>query len=217
MIIKANEIKKRSRAGMKNPLRGIYVGEDYDLLAAVMARYPSAVATLETALSLHGITDEYLNPPFFLSFNIGYRPIKDERIVQIWEDRNTRALGTIAMERDGVEYFFLDKADFEKKIEENAFLEYAKVHDHYYGTPKAHVLQMLDEGTDVILEIDVQGAAQIKEKLGFGVLIFIAPPSIQVLKERLVNRKTDSDAQIQLRMKKHKHILVANLPTLNRK
>ena len=104
-------------------------------------------------------------------------------------------------ERDGVEYFFLDKADFEKKIEENAFLEYAKVHDHYYGTPKAHVLQMLDEGTDVILEIDVQGAAQIKEKLGFGVLIVIAPPSIQVLKERLVNRKTDSDAQIQLRMK----------------
>lgn len=104
-------------------------------------------------------------------------------------------------ERDGVEYFFLDKADFEKKIEEDAFLEYAKVHDHYYGTPKAHVLQMLDEGTDVILEIDVQGAAQIKEKLGFGVLIFIAPPSIQVLKERLVNRKTDSDAQIQLRMK----------------
>ena len=104
-------------------------------------------------------------------------------------------------ERDGVEYFFLDKADFEKKIEENAFLEYAKVHDHYYGTPKVHVLQMLDEGTDVILEIDVQGAAQIKEKLGFGVLIFIAPPSIQVLKERLVNRKTDSDAQIQLRMK----------------
>lgn len=104
-------------------------------------------------------------------------------------------------EQNGVEYFFLDKADFEKKIEEDAFLEYAKVHDHYYGTPKAHVLQMLDEGTDVILEIDVQGAAQIKEKLGFGVLIFIAPPSIQVLKERLVNRKTDSDAQIQLRMK----------------
>lgn len=104
-------------------------------------------------------------------------------------------------EQNGVEYFFLDKVDFEKKIEEDAFLEYAKVHDHYYGTPKAHVLQMLDEGTDVILEIDVQGAAQIKEKLGFGVLIFIAPPSIQVLKERLVNRKTDSDAQIQLRMK----------------
>ena len=109
MIIKANEIKKRSRAGMKNPLRGIYVGEDYDLLAAVMARYPSGVATLETALSLHGITDEYLNPPFFLSFNIGYRPIKDERIVQIWEDRNTRFLGTIAMERDGVEFLTYDK------------------------------------------------------------------------------------------------------------
>ena len=109
MIIKANEIKKRSRAGMKNPLRGIYVGEDYDLLAAIMARYPSGVATLETALSLHGITDEYLNPPFFLSFNLGYRPIKDERIVQIWEDRNTRALGTIAMERDGVEFLTYDK------------------------------------------------------------------------------------------------------------
>ena len=104
-------------------------------------------------------------------------------------------------EKDGVEYFFLDEAEFEKKIEEGAFLEYAKVHDHYYGTPKAHVLQMLDEGMNVILEIDVQGAAQIKEKLGFGILIFIAPPSIEVLKERLVNRQTDSDAQIQLRMK----------------
>ena len=63
------------------------------------------------------------------------------------------------------------------------------------------MLQMLDEGMNVILEIDVQGAAQIKEKLGFGILIFIAPPSIEVLKERLVNRQTDSDAQIQLRMK----------------
>lgn len=109
MIIKAKEISKRDRSDMDNPLRGIYVGDDYDLLAAVMARYPSGVATLETALSIHGITDDYLKPPFFLSFNLGYRSIKDKRIVQIWEDKNTRLLGTITTERDGVEFLTYDK------------------------------------------------------------------------------------------------------------
>ena len=109
MIIKAKEIDKRKRLDMDNPLRGIYASDDYDPLAAVMARYPSAVATLETALSLHGITDDYLKPPFFLSFNLGYRPIKDEQIAQIWEDKKTRVLGTITMERDGVEFLVYDK------------------------------------------------------------------------------------------------------------
>ncbi|MCH4072715.1 guanylate kinase [Pseudoramibacter sp.] len=104
-------------------------------------------------------------------------------------------------EKNGVEYFFLSEAAFKKKIENGEFLEYAKVHDHYYGTPKAHIVQMLDKGIDVILEIDVQGAAQIKEKMGYGITIFIAPPSLQELQERLVDRKTDSAEQITLRMK----------------
>ncbi len=104
-------------------------------------------------------------------------------------------------EQNGVEYFFLSEETFREKIEEGAFLEYAKVHDHYYGTPKAHIVQMLDEGVNVILEIDVQGAAQIKEQMGYGITIFIAPPSLSELKERLVDRKTDSFEQIALRMK----------------
>ena len=109
MIIKANELKKRERATTEKTFRGIYVRGDYDELASVMARYPSAIVTLETALSLHGITDEYLAAPFFLSFNLGYRPIKDKRIHQIWENKATRSVGTIQMERDGITFLCYDK------------------------------------------------------------------------------------------------------------
>lgn len=94
---------------MNNPFRGIYVTGDYDEFASVMARYPTAVATLETALCLYGITDDYLSPPFFLSFNLGYRPIINEKIFQIWESRKTRCLGTITMERDGIQFLCYDK------------------------------------------------------------------------------------------------------------
>ncbi|WP_281672988.1 guanylate kinase [Pseudoramibacter alactolyticus] len=103
-------------------------------------------------------------------------------------------------EKDGVNYFFLDQTTFEERISEDAFLEYARVHDHYYGTPKAYVEQLLNQGTDVILEIDVQGALQIKESLGYGVYIFIAPPSLEELKQRLIGRQSESPEQVVLRL-----------------
>lgn len=103
-------------------------------------------------------------------------------------------------ETDGVDYFFLDESTFEQKIAEAGFLEHAYVHGHYYGTPKQHVFDLLDQGKDVVLEIDVQGALQIKKALSFGTYIFIAPPSLSVLEKRLTDRGTETADQIALRM-----------------
>ncbi len=100
-------------------------------------------------------------------------------------------------EINGNDYFFLTKNEFEDKINNNEFLEYAKVHsDKYYGTPKSNVLKKLDEGYDVILEIDIQGALQVKENYKEGIFIFIMPPSMRELRDRLVKRKTESKDKI---------------------
>lgn len=109
MIIKAKDLTKQQRQAMDHPFFGVYTKGDYDLLASIMTRYPTAVVTLETALSLYGITDVFLAPPFFLSFNIGYRPAKDDRIIQIWEDKATRLIGAELVERDGVKFLCYDK------------------------------------------------------------------------------------------------------------
>ncbi len=103
-------------------------------------------------------------------------------------------------EVDGVNYFFLTKEEFEKKIKENAFYEYANVFNNYYGTLKAKVDEMLDEGYHVILEIDVQGAMQIKEQNSEAKLIFIMPPSEEELIKRLTGRNTESEEQLKLRI-----------------
>jgi guanylate kinase len=107
-------------------------------------------------------------------------------------------------EKDGTHYFFLEEDIFLRMIKENAFYEYAKVFDHYYGTPKEAVQKMRDEGCDVLLEIDVQGAMQVKAAEPDAVLIFIMPPSLEELENRLVSRHTDSAAQLALRIKKAK-------------
>lgn len=99
-------------------------------------------------------------------------------------------------EVDGVNYFFLDKEKFEKMIENDEFLEYASVYGNYYGTPKDYVLEKLDEGQDVILEIDIQGALKVKEKYPEGVFIFILPPSMEELRNRIVKRGTESKESI---------------------
>ncbi|QRN41656.1 MAG: guanylate kinase [Neisseriaceae bacterium] len=104
-------------------------------------------------------------------------------------------------EVNGSSYYFTSKAEFENLIEEDSFLEYALVHENYYGTSKAEVENKLKQGKHVILEIDVQGAEQIKRKHHEAVLIFILPPSLAVLRERLENRKTDSQEVIELRIK----------------
>lgn len=103
-------------------------------------------------------------------------------------------------EIEGVSYFFKSHDEFEKMIEEDEFLEYAKVHDNYYGTPKDFVEEKINEGKIVVLEIDVQGALNVKKNIDNGVYIFLAPPSLSELKNRIVNRGTETDSDIKLRM-----------------
>jgi guanylate kinase len=103
-------------------------------------------------------------------------------------------------EIDGQNYFFLTEAEFTKRIADNAFLEWAKVYQHYYGTPRSYVEKMLSDGVDLALDIDVQGAAQIKKALPEAVLIFLSPPSLSELKQRLIGRKTELESEIELRL-----------------
>ncbi len=102
-------------------------------------------------------------------------------------------------ERDGVDYFFVDRAGFQKMVGEGGFLEWAEVHGNCYGTSRAAVLERLAAGVDVILDIDVQGARQIREAGVEAVFLFIAPPSWQELERRLAGRGTDSAETIRLR------------------
>ena len=105
-------------------------------------------------------------------------------------------------ETDGIDYNFITKEEFEKNIESNKYLEYAKVHSNkYYGTPSNFVNKKLKEGIDVILEIDIEGARKIKEKRSDAVFIFIMPPSMEILKSRLVGRKTETKGQVVERFK----------------
>lgn len=105
-------------------------------------------------------------------------------------------------EVDGVDYYFVTKEEFEERINNDEFLEYAVVHNNqYYGTPKGHIENDLNKGINVILEIDIQGALKIKEKVPEALFIFIMPPSMEVLKERLINRKTETKAKILERFK----------------
>ena len=105
-------------------------------------------------------------------------------------------------EKNGVEYFFVTEEEFKKKIEEDGFLEYAIVHNNkYYGTPKDKIADKLNEGKDVILEIDIQGALEIQEKINDALFIFIMPPSMEILKDRLIKRNTESEDKVLERFK----------------
>lgn len=103
-------------------------------------------------------------------------------------------------EIDGREYFFIDKPEFEKLIADGEFLEYATVHGNYYGTSMSQVHRTLETGQDVILEIDVQGAGIIFEKMPRVVSIFILPPSFETLEKRLTARATESPEELALRL-----------------
>ena len=105
-------------------------------------------------------------------------------------------------EADGREYFFKTTEQFEEMIRQGAFVEYAKYVNHYYGTPKAYVEEQLAAGKDVILEIEIQGALQIKEKFPETLLLFITPPSAEVLYQRLTGRGTEDQKTIALRMER---------------
>ena len=103
-------------------------------------------------------------------------------------------------EQDGIHYNFISKASFEEQIAKEAFLEYAKVFDNYYGTSRQWVAERLQQGIDVILEIDWQGAQQIKRLNPECFSIFILPPSLETLRQRLTGRGQDSEAVIEKRL-----------------
>lgn len=103
-------------------------------------------------------------------------------------------------EENGKHYHFVSQDEFKQLIEQDAFLEYAEVFGNYYGTSLQGVRALSASGVDVILEIDVQGAEQVRSKLPESILIFILPPSMQLLEQRLRGRKTDSDEVIARRL-----------------
>ena len=106
-----------------------------------------------------------------------------------------------AGEVDGVNYHFITKEDFIKRVEQKDFLEYAEVYGNYYGTPKSKVEEMLNSGKNVILEIDIQGALKVKENFKEGVFIFILPPSMEELKQRIIKRGSETPESLMRRFK----------------
>ncbi|GAB9258649.1 MULTISPECIES: guanylate kinase [Ligilactobacillus] len=107
-------------------------------------------------------------------------------------------------EVDGKDYYFVSKEEFEKEIADGGMLEYAQYVDNYYGTPLKYVNEMLDAGKDVFLEIEVKGAMQVREKVSDGLFIFLTPPDLMELRQRIINRGTDDLETIDKRMEKAK-------------
>ncbi len=105
-------------------------------------------------------------------------------------------------EVNGKDYFFVSKEEFEQHIREGQMLEYAKYVDNYYGTPLKYINDTLDEGKDVFLEIEVNGAMQVRSKCPNGVFIFLTPPDLMELRQRLIHRGTDSMEVINKRIHK---------------
>ncbi|TLS49972.1 guanylate kinase [Paenibacillus antri] len=103
-------------------------------------------------------------------------------------------------EIDGVNYFFKTHEQFRAMIEAGELLEWAEYVGNYYGTPKSFVQQTIDQGKDIILEIDVQGAMQVKERFPEAIFIFVLPPSLEELQKRIVGRGTESESSIRSRM-----------------
>ena len=126
--------------------------------------------------------------------------LKQDQQVRISVSHTTRA--PREGEEDGREYFFTDPESFLDMIAEDAFFEHAQVFDNYYGTSKTSIFNMLEQGLDVILEIDWQGARQVRQLYPEAIGIFILPPSLKALEERLKGRATDTDDVIQRRMAK---------------
>lgn len=130
------------------------------------------------------VVSEYLkiHPEDVLSVSMTSRPKRDYEV-------------------DGVHYYFRTKEGFEEEVEKGNLLEYATYNGNYYGTPKSEVIKRLEDGINVILVIEIQGARNIKNMLGDdALLIFVLPPSIEELRERLINRGTESLEQINNRL-----------------
>ena len=109
-----------------------------------------------------------------------------------------------AGEKGGVDYHFLSRKEFQQMVDKHQFLEWANVYDNYYGVPKDEVTPALSKGVDAIVKVDVQGAATIKEILPQAVFIFLMPPSMEELEERLRKRHSESSADLALRLERAK-------------
>lgn len=105
-------------------------------------------------------------------------------------------------EKDGVDYFFVEENDFNEKIEQGELLEYARFVGNYYGTPKFYVEQLLNEGKNVVLEIEVQGALQVMKKCPDALTIFLVPPSFEELERRIRGRRTEAEEVVKERLDK---------------
>ncbi len=119
----------------------------------------------------------------------------------IWLSVSMTSRSIRGQEQEGKDYFFVTKEEFEEKIKSGIFLEYAIYNDNYYGTPKDKIEQYLNKGIDVILVIDIQGALNIKKMIPSALFIFIMPPDMKTLKQRLIDRKTESKDKIINRFK----------------
>ena len=102
----------------------------------------------------------------------------------------------------GTDYFFVDEATFRNRIDKNDFIEWAEVHGNLYGTSRELLMDWVDRGIDVILDIDSQGAMTLKKKYNDGVYIYILPPSFEVLRQRLIDRRSDSPEEVSRRLQK---------------
>ena len=127
-----------------------------------------------------------------------------ERLIKelnAWYSISMTTRGIRDGEVDGVNYYFISKDEFRKRIDEGKLLEYNIYNDNYYGTPKDKVLEKLEEGINVFLEIDVNGAKNVKNKFNDALLIYIAPPSMEDLRTRLINRGTEDIETINNRIR----------------
>lgn len=122
----------------------------------------------------------------------------------LWQSVSYTTRKPRAGEEHGREYFFTDETTFQGMIDRHEFIEWARVYGHLYGTPRKTLTDKIDHGIDVLLEIDVQGALQVKKKFDDAVSIFILPPSMAVLRQRLLARASDSSDEIQRRLQKVK-------------
>jgi guanylate kinase len=105
-------------------------------------------------------------------------------------------------EFEGVDYYYKTKEDFDELIKQGEFLEYANVYSNYYGTPRSFVMEKLSQGRNVLLEIDVQGALNVKKTFPEGVYLFLVPPSFEELEHRIRSRATETEQQIRMRLSK---------------
>lgn len=126
-----------------------------------------------------------------------------KKIVEKYNNINLSVSATTRKPRvgeiEGISYYYKSKNEFENMIKNGEFLEYAQIYDNYYGTPKKTIFDEIEKGNDIILEIEMQGAMQIKKAYPEAVFVFILPPSLNELKNRIVGRGTETDEQIEKR------------------